>query len=209
MNPPTAVGDSTPTWCHNHQLTVQHLWIHQPLQSRLLLPQPRANSPAPVNPPTAVGDSTPTSSYVRPSSQKSLAAAGACVWTIWKDVKLLPWLAESLFLIRFFAITMNQFWVFYQAFIQSPFQLQGVAMFPGRFPNAPESMVWAYASSDLAFTEHATPSVSTSVGNEPVWTLYDGKNDESNSIHDAGHLVRSSVSTSTSISLLYPALGNL
>ena len=47
------------------------------------------------------------------------------------------------------------------------------------------------------------------VGNEPVWTLYDGKNDKSNSIHDAGHLVRSSVSTSTSISLLYPASGNL
>ena len=48
-----------------------------------------------------------------------------CVWNIWRDVKLLPWLTELLFLIRFFAITMNQFWVFYQAFIQSPFQLQG------------------------------------------------------------------------------------
>ena len=48
------------------------------------------------------------------------------VWNIWRDVKLLPWLTELLFLIRFFAITMNQFWVFYQAFIQSPFQLQGV-----------------------------------------------------------------------------------
>ena len=48
-----------------------------------------------------------------------------CVWNIWRDVKLLPWLTELLFLIRLFAITMNQFWVFYQAFIQSPFQLQG------------------------------------------------------------------------------------
>ena len=48
-----------------------------------------------------------------------------CAWNIWRDVKLLPWLTELLFLIRFFPITMNQFWVFYQAFIQSPFQLQG------------------------------------------------------------------------------------
>ena len=49
------------------------------MQSRLLLPQPRANSPAPVNPPTAVGDSTPTSSYVRPSSKKASRQRGVCV----------------------------------------------------------------------------------------------------------------------------------
>ena len=61
------------------------------------------------------------------------------------------------------------------------------------------SVVRTHASSDLAFPEYATPSVPTSVGSEPVWTLYDGKNDEPKSIHDAGHLVRSSVSTSSSI----------
>ena len=60
---------------------------------------------------------------------------------------------------------------------------------------------------ELTFQDFAC--IIQGVGNEPVWTLYDGKNDKSNSIHDAGHLVRSSVSTSTSISLLYPASGNL
>jgi len=60
-------------------------------------------------------------------------------------------------------------------------------------------MVRAYASSDLAFTEHVTPSVSTSVGIEPVWTLYDGTNDEYESTHDTGQLARSSVSTCTSV----------
>ena len=49
-----------------------------------------------------------------------------CAWNIWRGVKLLPWLTELLFLIRFFAITRKQFRIFYQAFIQSPFQLQGV-----------------------------------------------------------------------------------
>ena len=58
------------------------------------------------------------------------------------------------------------------------------------------SMVRTYASSDLAFTEHVTPSVSTSVGIKPVGTLNDGKNDEYESTHDAGQLARSSVSTS-------------
>ena len=42
-----------------------------------------------------------------------------CVWTIWTDVKLLPWLAELLFL------SGSLPWVFYQALIQSPFHLQG------------------------------------------------------------------------------------
>ena len=60
-------------------------------------------------------------------------------------------------------------------------------------------MVRTYASSDLAFTEHVTPSVSTSVGIKPVGTLNDGKNDEYESTHDAGQLARSSVSTSTSV----------
>ena len=44
------------------------------------------------------------------------------------------------------------------------------------WPTVLSTMVWAHASSDFAFSEYVAPSVSTSVGNEPVWTLYDGKN---------------------------------
>ena len=58
---------------------------------------------------------------------------------------------------------------------------------------------WTQRFCTLWVSEHAAPSVSTSVGNEPVWTLHDGKNDESDSIHNANQLGQSPVSTSSSI----------
>ena len=39
------------------------------------------------------------------SPAMSHSAVCVCVWTIWTDVKLLPWLTELLFLIRFFAMS--------------------------------------------------------------------------------------------------------
>jgi hypothetical protein len=59
-------------------------------------------------------------------------------------------------------------------------------------------MAWTYELVDFALSEHAAPSVSTSVGNEPAGTLYDGTHDESVPIHDADQLVKSSVSTNSS-----------
>ena len=78
-----------------------------------------------------------------------------CVWNIWRDVKLLPWLTELLFLIRFFAITMNQFWVFYQAFIQSPFQSQGAWRLISSHANEAMEINWMEV-----WTQTSVPAVS-------------------------------------------------
>jgi hypothetical protein len=59
-------------------------------------------------------------------------------------------------------------------------------------------MAWAYELVNFALSEQAAPSVSTSVGNKSAGTLYDGTHDESVPIHDAGQLVKSSVSTISS-----------
>ena len=59
-------------------------------------------------------------------------------------------------------------------------------------------MAWTYELVDFALSEHAAPSVSTSVGNEPAGTLYDGTHDKPVPIHDANQLVKSSVSTNSS-----------
>ena len=59
-------------------------------------------------------------------------------------------------------------------------------------------MAWTYELFGFALSEHAAPSVSTSVGNEPAGALYDGTHDESVPIHDADQLVKPSVSTNSS-----------
>ena len=68
-------------------------------------------------------------------------------------------------------------------------------------------MEWTYALVNLALSEHASPSVSTSVGNKPAGTLYDGTHDEPVPIDDTDQLVTPSVSTiSSSINSTYTSI---
>ena len=68
-------------------------------------------------------------------------------------------------------------------------------------------MAWTDEHIDFALSEHATPSVSTSVGIEPVWTLYDGAHDESDSVYDADKLVKPAVPTdSATVTSTNPAI---
>ena len=59
-------------------------------------------------------------------------------------------------------------------------------------------MTGTYELFSFALSEHVAPSGSTSVGNEPAGTLYDGTYDESVTSHDADQLVKSTVSTNSS-----------